>query len=130
MELESVTLEDLARSPRKKAYELVEFAYPVARTVLFNVEKWDAWRSGGTLLAALKGYLECSPDDQGAPGSLVPRINIGQAKVGAVRFDIEGCYHAPASARNGGRSGSQVRVSRTLVMGRRFTTRPHREPAV
>lgn len=70
-ELDGLTLEDLARSSRKKAYELLEFAYPVARTVVFDVEAWDAWRPWGILLTALKTYLECSPDDQRHDGSLV-----------------------------------------------------------
>ncbi|AOR76444.1 hypothetical protein BES08_06535 [Novosphingobium resinovorum] len=70
-EQEDLTLEDLARSRHKKAQELLEFCYPVASTVLFDTDAWDSWRPWGTLMAALRGYLECSPDDHGAPGSLV-----------------------------------------------------------
>ncbi len=69
--LEDVTLEDLAQSPSKKANELLEFACPVTRTVLFDVEKWDAWRPWDTLLSALKVYLETSPEDPRSRGSLV-----------------------------------------------------------
>lgn len=70
-ELKDVTLEELAQSPREKARELLDFAFPVARTVLFDVDKWDAWRPWGIMLKTLKAFLECHPDDQGARGSLV-----------------------------------------------------------
>jgi len=70
-ELEDVTLEELAQSPREKASELLGFAFPVASAVIFDVNKWDAWRPWGILLEALKVYLKCHPDDHGARGSLV-----------------------------------------------------------
>jgi len=70
-ELEDVTLEELAQSPSEKASELLDFAFPVASAVIFDVDKWDAWRPWGILLKTLKVYLESHPDDQGARGSLV-----------------------------------------------------------
>lgn len=70
-ELGDVTLEELAQSPKEKARELLDFAFPVGRTVLFDVVKWDAWRPWGILLKTLKVFLECHPDDQGARGSLI-----------------------------------------------------------
>lgn len=57
-ELGGMILDELAASGRKRDRELLEWTYPVDGEVIFDTALWDEWRPWGTLLAALKDYLQ------------------------------------------------------------------------
>jgi hypothetical protein len=56
--LDDMIVDELAASGRKRDGALLEWTYPVDGDVIFDDALWDAWRPWGTLLAALKDYLQ------------------------------------------------------------------------
>lgn len=55
--LEDIGINCWKASSRKRDIELLDWAFPVGKEVLFDTALWDAWRPWATLIAALKDYL-------------------------------------------------------------------------